>query len=382
MKILALTSIRSDYDLLSPLYKLLDRDKDIDFRLLVSGAHLSKSFGYSKSQITNDGFTILMEIESLIHSDTAKSRLKTASIFLQNSIDIVSNFNPDVLLYAGDREDVIIGGLLSIYLNIPSIHFYGGDHEEDGHQDTYIRHATSKLSSFHFVSSAEHKKRLLALGESEKRIFNIGSISLDKFYNFIPVDLNGLFEKNIPDKFALLIFHPLIHEKSGDVFQKIIDVLEDKNIFTVVSFPNTDPGYEDILAVIKKYQTNNNFLFYKNLERDMFLSLFYKSQFIIGNSSAGISEAATLKKPAINVGLRQKNRLQSDNIIYVDGEYDAIFSAIDNISTEKFQKSLQEVVNFYGDGQSAKRAYKLIKTINFDEYLIKDEDPLEKENHE
>ncbi len=382
MKILALTSIRSDYDLLSPLYKLLDRDKDIDFRLLVSGAHLSKSFGYSKSQITNDGFTILMEIESLIHSDTAKSRLKTASIFLQNSIDIVSNFNPDVLLYAGDREDVIIGGLLSIYLNIPSIHFYGGDHEEDGHQDTYIRHATSKLSSFHFVSSAEHKKRLLALGESEKRIFNIGSISLDKFYNFIPVDLNGLFEKNIPDKFALLIFHPLIHEKSGDVFQKIIDVLEDKNIFTVVSFPNTDPGYEDILAVIKKYQTNNNFLFYKNLERDMFLSLFYKSQFIIGNSSAGISEAATLKKPTINVGLRQKNRLQSDNIIYVDGEYDAIFSAIDNISTEKFQKSLQEVVNFYGDGQSAKRAYKLIKTINFNEYLIKDEDPLEKENHE
>jgi len=382
MKILALTSIRSDYDLLSPLYKLLNEDKGIDFRLLVSGAHLSKDFGYSKKQIINDGFTILLEIESLIHSDTTKSRLKTASIFLQNSIDIVDHFNPDVLLYAGDREDVIIGGLLGMYLNIPTIHFYGGDHEEDGHQDTYIRHATSKLSSLHFVSCDGHRKRLLALGESEKRIFNVGSISLDKFYNFTPVNLNCAFEKKIPDKFALLIFHPLINEQSANIFEKIMCVLENKKIFTVVSYPNTDPGYEGILQIIQKYKKSSNFLFYKNLNRDVFLSLFYNSQFIIGNSSAGIYEAATIKKPAINVGLRQKNRLQSDNIIYVDGSYDAIFSAIDNILTEKFQKVLQTVVNPYGNGQSAKKAYELIKIINFNEYIIKDEDPLQKENHE
>jgi len=111
MKILALTSIRSDYDLLSSLYKLLDQDKDIDFRLLVSGAHLSVENGYTKQYIEQDGFQILQEIETLISSDSLKSKLKTASIFLQGSIDVVSNFSPDVILYAGDREDVILASL-------------------------------------------------------------------------------------------------------------------------------------------------------------------------------------------------------------------------------------------------------------------------------
>ena len=181
MKILALTSIRSDYDLLSPLYKLLHNDKSIDFKLLVSGAHLSKEFGYTVQFIKQDGFDTLLEIETLINSDTLKSKLKTASIFLLNVIDVISHYNPDVLLYAGDREDVVIGGLLGTYLHIPTIHFYGGDHELDGHEDTVIRHATSKLSTYHFVSNKQHYNRLLSIGEGQNRIYNIGSISLDRF---------------------------------------------------------------------------------------------------------------------------------------------------------------------------------------------------------
>ena len=222
MKILALTSIRSDYDLLSPLYNLLDKDEGIDFKLLVSGAHLSKDFGHTIDQIVKDGFEILLEIETLIHSDTPKSRLKTASLLLQNSIDIVAKFTPDVLLYAGDREDVMVGALLGTYLNIPTIHFYGGDHEDDGHQDTYIRHATSKLSSLHFVSTFEHQQRLLALGESEKRIFNIGSISLDRLVDVKKTPINDSFTKNIPKNFSLLIFHPILGEDSAFIFENIL----------------------------------------------------------------------------------------------------------------------------------------------------------------
>ena len=123
MKILSFTSIRSEYDLLSPLYKLLHEDKDIDFRLVISGAHLSENFGYTKKQIQQDGFQILAELETLINSNTLKSKLKTASILLQNSIDLVANFNPDLIIFAGDREDVFVYGLLGVYLKIPTIHF-------------------------------------------------------------------------------------------------------------------------------------------------------------------------------------------------------------------------------------------------------------------
>lgn len=380
MKILALTSIRSDYDLLSPLYKLLHQDKNIDFKLLVSGAHLSKEFGYSKQQIVDDGFNILIEIETLINSDTSKSRLKTASLLLQNSIDIIDNFHPDILLFAGDREDVIIGALIGMYLNIPTIHFYGGDHEEDGHQDTYIRHATSKLSSLHFTSNKEHSKRLIALGESKNRIFDIGSISLDKFKNFNILQLDDFFEKKIEDKFALLIFHPIANESTENIFQNILTILEKKKIFTFVSYPNSDPGYKGINNIIEKYKSHVNFLFYKNLDRDLFLSILSKCMFIIGNSSAGIYEAGTIKKAVINVGLRQKNRLIANNIIYSEGDENSISSSIEKISSHAFKNLLTDTVNPYGDGNSAIKAYNLIKTLKFKNYLIKSEDPLDKGN--
>jgi len=376
MKILALTSIRSDYDLLSPLYDLLNKDKDIDFQLLVSGAHLSKEFGYTKKQIVEDGFNILIEIETLINSDTAKSRLKTASLLLQNSIDIIDSFKPDLLLYAGDREDVIIGSLISIYLSIPSIHFYGGDHESDGHQDTYIRHATSKLSSLHFVSNKEHLNRLVSLGESKERIFDIGSISLDRLYNYSEVNITNALDTKIPNNFALMIFHPIAGEDSKKIFESILKILEERNIFTIVSYPNSDPGYEEVNQIISKNINNKNFYFYKNLSRDIFLTIFHNCSFIIGNSSAGIYEAATVKKFAINVGLRQKNRLFNDNIIYCDSKKIEINKSIDKVLSKDSSLILEKITNPYGNGDSSKKAYHLIKTLNLDNFIIKDEDPL------
>ncbi|HHD81166.1 MAG TPA: UDP-N-acetylglucosamine 2-epimerase (hydrolyzing) [Campylobacterales bacterium] len=379
MKILALTSIRSDYDLLSPLYRLLDDDKEIDFRLLVSGAHLSKEFGYTKQYIEKDGFNILLEIETLINSDSLSSRLKTASIFLQNSIDIVSQYSPNVILYAGDREDVIIGALLGIYLNIPTIHFYGGDHENDGHQDTYVRHATSKLSALHFVSTENHKKRLICMGENPSSIYNIGSISLDKFNNFKKKSIQKYFKRDSFESFALVIYHPLQNEVSEKVFKNILSVLEKNNIRGIVSYPNTDPGYVEINKVINENIHNKNFIFYKNLERDLFLSLFSDCDFIIGNSSAGIHEAATIKKAAINVGFRQMDRESSENVIFCDSEKVSIDKAIKRINSIDFQTKLINMKNIYGEGNSAKKAYALIKELNVNEFIPKIYDPLKKE---
>ncbi len=377
MKILSFTSIRSEYDLLSPLYKLLHEDKDIDFRLVISGAHLSENFGYTKKQIQQDGFEILAELETLINSNTLKSKLKTASILLQNSIDLVANFNPDLIIFAGDREDVFVYGLLGVYLKIPTIHFYGGDHEMAGHEDTVIRHATSKLATFHFVSCEEHKQRLIKLGESEKRIYNIGSVALDKFVSHVPISMDkisSILNINIAEKFALLIYHPISEE--NEAFENILEALKEKEIFAFVSYPNTDAGNIDIVNSINKYQNDNNFYFFRNLDRDIFLTIFKKSMFIIGNSSAGLLEAASIPIPAINVGLRQKNRLSTDNVIFCNSNKSDIEQSIIKITSAEFIKNLENIKNIFGDGKSGQKAYKLIKSINFNTLLHKIEDPL------
>lgn len=167
-KIVAFTAIRSEYDLLSELFRMLSEDENIDFRLIVSGAHLCKDYGYSINDIKKDGHKILAELNTLDIKNDLRDRINSAANLLKQSIDIVFNFNPDLIIYAGDREEVAIASLIGGYLEIPTVHFFGGDHVKDSHIDNPIRHATSKLSTIHMVSTDEHKQRLLKMGKKKK----------------------------------------------------------------------------------------------------------------------------------------------------------------------------------------------------------------------
>lgn len=382
-KILAISTIRSDYDLMSGLYRLLNSDSDIELKLLVAGAHLSPTFGNTVDLIKKDGFEILVEIESLIDSDSLKARLKTTSIMLQNAVDVVAKWAPHVILYAGDREDVLVGGMLGVFLNIPTIHFFGGDHEKDGHTDTIIRHATSKLSTFHFVSIEQHKNRLTKMGESCNRIFVTGNIALDKFVQHISPSPEYI-RKTLPidkklDGYAMVIYHPVDQEKedAGTYFENILISLKNAGIPAIISYPNSDPGNHLIIEKISQYENDPAYWFYKNLDRETFLSLYKQAKFIIGNSSSGILEAASIPLGVINIGLRQKGRYCGENVIFCDNSLEDIEKSVSIIISKEFQKKISGMKNPYGDGNSCNKAYQLIKNIDFIKQLKKTEDPLE-----
>lgn len=381
-RILAFTSIRSDYDLMSPLYKLLHNDPNMEFKILVSGAHLSETYGCSVDLIKQDGFDILSEIETLIDSNSRRSRLKSASLLLQNMIDVVSQYNPDLILYAGDREDALMCATLGGYLAIPTVHFYGGDHSQDGYIDNTVRHSISKLSTFHIVSTEEHKQRLLKMGESVSRIVVTGSVALDNFIQEAKgtvKEIMGVFKisKDIRD-YAILIFHPILNDyaQSEQIFTNILDVLSEQKIKTFVSYPNTDPGNKKIIEVINKYIKNDNFVFYKNLERAVFIKLFKNASFIIGNSSAGILEAASIPIPTINVGKRQIGRYAGKNVVFSAIDIKAIENSILKATSVEFLQNIIDMKNPYGNGMSAAKAYEIIVNTDFGELLLKTEDPL------
>ncbi|WP_113924622.1 UDP-N-acetylglucosamine 2-epimerase [Cognataquiflexum aquatile] len=382
MKILSFTSIRSDYDLLFDLYKLLDDDSDVDFRLFVSGAHLSSSYGKSIDNIKQDGFNILAEVETLIDGDSVSSRVKSASIFFQNSIDIVNFFQPDLILFVGDREDAIVIPIIASYLKIPTIHFYGGDHVTDGNVDNPIRHAASKLASVHFVTLPEHKSRLIRMGEEESRIHVIGNISLDKIVSFNPISVSELGKHfrivSFPTNFAVLIFHPILSDLENSIndFRSILEALNKLEITVFCGYPNTDSGNRQIIDEIERNRERPRFIAYKNLSRELFLTLFYYSSFVIGNSSSGILEAASLKKPVINVGLRQMGRYADGNVQFCEGNVDSVISAINLATSDSYRSHIANVKNSYGDGKSANKAYNLIKSIKFNDLVYKTFDPL------
>ena len=383
-RILAFSSIRSDYDLMSSLYGKLREDSEIEFKILVSGAHLSESYGTSGRYIRQDRMPVLDLIETLIDSDSPSSRIKTASILLQNAIHSIERFSPDLMILAGDREDMMAGALIGSYMKIPTAHFFGGDHTSDGNVDNPVRYAISKLASVHFVIHAEHKKRLMRIGENEKRIFVVGNPAVDKFVNekFIPKKkLLGIIGENrikVDDNYAVLIFHPLLgfEQFAGDYFEQILQTLAQSDIKAFVSTPNTDAGNKKIIAVIKRYSNSDRFVFYHNLRRTEFINMLRHATFMIGNSSSGILESSSIPLGVINVGLRQKDRLAAENVIFIDHDVLQIEEAIKKMFSEKFMKKLKQVKNPYGDGRSVDKIHELLKKINFKDYLYKTEDPL------
>jgi UDP-hydrolysing UDP-N-acetyl-D-glucosamine 2-epimerase len=379
-KILGITGIRSDYDLMSGLFRRLAADPSLDFKLIVGGAHLSKTYGYSVDLIREDGIPILATIESLIDADSTSARLKSASIMLQSAVDIVAGWKPELILYAGDREEVWIGALLGNYLEIPTVHFYGGDHTKSWHIDNPVRHAVSKLSTFHVVATEEHRARLLAMGESDARIRVFGSLALDNFFDPLssgtPGKLHGL-RRPIGD-YAMVLFHPDPSEGAiaGNICRNILSELRAAGLGACVGYPNTDPSNRAIISAFDEFKDEPRFYFYRNLRRGDFISLYKHAQFIIGNSSSGILEAASVPIPAVNVGLRQRGRHAGINVVFVDADPDSIRQGIKTAMDSAFRQSIMGMTNLYGDGKSCARAYDLILKTDFSSMLHKVEDPI------
>jgi GDP/UDP-N,N'-diacetylbacillosamine 2-epimerase (hydrolysing) len=383
LKILGITGSRADYDLLSSLFKKLVSDDYFDFKLLVSNAHMSPRFGMSVDLILNDNIPILHKCESLIDADSHSSRLKTLSVNLISCVDIVSSYDPDLLLYAGDREDVIIGSLLSGYLNIPSAHFYGGDHVDDGHVDNLVRNAASKMSSIHFTSHTSHTERLIKLGEEKRRVFQVGSISLDKFRDFKAFSIDELSKKlgfNFDKEYAIVIYHPHpVHgemEKDLSNFENIISELLKRKLKIFISSPNADPGNQKLVNHLNNYAKNSDIYMYKNLSRDLFLSLFVQAKILVGNSSAGISEAPSIPLPVVNVGMRQVGRLAPDNVLFSSGDKLDLSEKINSALSDSFIKKISKLSNPYGDGNSVSRILAILKNLDFQDFLLKSYDPL------
>ncbi|OQS08493.1 UDP-N-acetylglucosamine 2-epimerase (hydrolyzing) [Chromobacterium violaceum] len=383
-KILALSAIRSDYDLMSTLYKRLAAEPDTDFKLLVSGAHLSPAHGYSVRHILEDGIPLLSQVETLISSDSRAGRLKTASNLLSGSVDLVKDFAPDAILIAGDREDVLVGAMMGGFLGIPTVHFFGGDHAADGHIDNPVRHATSKLASLHFVSHEEHKQRLLSLGEEPRRIHVTGSLALDKFMDEPALDRAevasrvGAPASALAARWAVLIFHPIAEEEpvAADYIETACRILLERGFHVFLGAPNTDPGNHRLVDALDRLDRDPRVTFYRNIPRNLFVNLLRQSALITGNSSAGLLEAPSLRMPTINLGKRQRGRLAAQSVIFADGSAEAFSSALDRIAEPAFQRELASLANPYGDGRSTDRVVSLLRTIDLQAFLRKATDPL------
>ncbi len=385
MKILSLTSIRSDYDLMSPLYRKLMDDDFFDFGIVVAGAHLSDYHNQTLDYIENDGLNIVSRLNNFMNDDSYASQVISASKLLQSIVKVIEDFKPELLIVVGDREDALIMAMAGTYLRVPVVHFYGGDHASDGHVDNLTRHAISKLAQFHFVSTELHKSRLIKLGEETSRVRVIGSIALDKFKDEVIITrsevLTRIFQSDsLSEKtLAFMLYHPIAEELDDykKCFTSTVDILNDFDLHLIVGKSNNDPKYLELNEFLSSFKSSSRIHFIDVLDRSTYVNLMRNIDLMIGNSSAGILESPSLKLPTINIGIRQRGRNADRNVIFSRLFLPEIESSLRKALSINFKKSLVDLENSYGDGESADRAVFHLKEIASTDLSSMKIDPIE-----
>ena len=383
MKILAITGIRSEYDILYPVLCELRKQK-FKIKLVVSGAHLSHSQNLTYKRILLDKFNIVEKIYSLSSTDHDAQKPKAISILINNLTKIVERIKPNFIFVVGDREEAIAGAIVGNYMKKIVVHLGGGD-TAYGNADDPIRFAISKLSHLHCCTSKFSCKKLIASGEERFRVFNTGNPALINIKNTPKILKEKLFEQigmdNIYKKYIVLIKHPLSSEKDKLTHQLKITTESLKifclnnNFATICLQPNSDPGSVTIDNYFKYFDKHNRwFLYLKTLNRIQFINLIKNAKVLVGNSSMGFLEAPFYKLPVVNVGNRQKGRYNAGNVLFANYNQKEIIRSIEKCCFNKiFLSKIKNLKNPYGDISSAKKIVKAIKSIdlNNNKWLIK-----------
>jgi len=354
-KIVFLTGTRADFGKLNPLMQMIEKSNDFECYIFVTGMHTLSKYGSTFQEVEKHGYKNIFVYMN-------QTNTTDQDIILANTITGFSNFvkeiSPDMIVIHGDRIEALAGAIIGAINNILVSHIEGG--EISGTIDELIRHATTKMSHLHFVANQEANRRLIQMGESEERIFVIGSPDIDVMKGSELPTINEVKEYYQIDfnEYGILIFHPVTTELSSlkDQIQNLVSAAIESGENFVVIYPNNDTGTNIILDEYKRISTNKKFRIFPSLRFKYFLTLLKNSNYIIGNSSSGIREAEVYGIPTINIGTRQKNRSENKEIINIEAIKKIILESINRIRNVK----ILPISNFSKNFDSAEKFYELL----------------------
>jgi UDP-N-acetylglucosamine 2-epimerase (hydrolysing) len=358
-KIVFITGTRADFGKLKSLIKILQGNPKFEIHIFVTGMHLLTKYGYTCDEVEKTGWP---NIFKYVNQNSSDSMDHILSKTMSGLSDFVREINPDLMLIHGDRVEALAGASVGALNNILTGHIEGG--EVSGTIDELIRHAVTKLSHIHFVSNQDARKRIIQLGESLERIHVIGSPDIDLMNQSVLLPLNKVkkrYEFDF-DQYAILMFHSVTSELD-DISRQIkviVDEIIESKLNYIVIFPNNDPGTETIIKEYERLNDIDNFKIYPSMRFEYFLSLLNNAIFIIGNSSAGVREAPHFGVPAINLGSRQSNRVNSTSILNAE-----IIPKNINVAISKVTKLTPEPSSLFGSGDSNEKFFEILNSSNF-----------------
>ena len=377
-KICIITGTRAEYGLLYWLLKEIDINVSLELQIIATCMHLSPEFGLTYKQIENDGFSIDWKVEMLLSSDTPVGISKSMGLALIGFADAYSYLQPDVVVILGDRFELLSAASAALVARIPIAHIHGGGTTE-GAIDESIRHSITKMSHIHFTTTEIYRQRVIQLGENSNNVYNFGAPGIDNINNLKLLSqkqLEGEINFKFGKKNILVTFHPVTLEKStaSEQFQNLLYVLDSldsvKILFTKA---NADTDGRIINRMIDDFikERPNKAVGFTSLGQLRYLSTIRYVDGVVGNSSSGLIEAPTFKVGTINIGDRQRGRVQADSVINCEPTVKGIELAFRELFSAQFIDSLTKVVNPYGNGGTAKKIVNVIDHYNIKKSMKK-----------
>lgn len=371
-KICVVTGTRAEYGLLRWVMQGIMDDPALTLQIVATGMHLSPEFGLTFRDIESDGFTIDRKVEMLTSSDSSVGIAKSMGLGMIGFADTLHELNPDLIVVLGDRFEIFATVSAALVARIPVAHLHGGETTE-GAFDESLRHSITKMSHLHFVAAEEYRRRVIQLGEQPERVFLVGGLGIDNIKRLQLLDrteLEASLGCKLGPKNLLITFHPVTLETAtaadqmAELLAALAELQDTQLIFTM---PNADTDGRALIGMVEQFVAQHpNARAYTSLGQLRYLSCIAHMDGVIGNSSSGLTEVPSFRKGTINIGDRQRGRLQAASVIHCQPNRSDIMAALQRLYSPEFQLSLDQVSNPYGEGGASEKVVETIKHYAID----------------
>ena len=355
---------RPSYSRIRSALEALKARSDIELQVVAAASALLDRYGSVVDEIERDGFEIASKVYMVLEGEKPLTMAKTTGIGMIELATALDNLQPDFVVTIADRHETLATAVAASYMNIPLVHIQGG--EITGSIDEKVRHAVTKLSDYHLVSTQQAAERVIKMGEEPDTVIVTGcpsidiaaSVPVEAALDFDPIRKYGGVgsEIDLANGYLVVLQHSVTteHELARQHVRETLHAAVESGVPTLWFWPNPDAGSDGTSRGIRAFRERyepQNLHFFKNMAPADFLSVVYHSSCLVGNSSAGIRECSFLGVPVVNIGSRQAGRDRGANVVDVDYDRVAISKAI----REQIAHGRYERDPLYGDGSAGPR---------------------------
>lgn len=355
LRVAVATGTRAEFGLLRPVMRAVRDHGALELRTIVMGAHWLGPADTWREVEREFGVDVRVEMQREGHA----TRLDDAAALgrgVQGAAEAVRALAPAWVVVLGDRIEALAAASAASVGGVGVAHLHGGDRAE-GVADEAMRHAITKLAHLHLPATAQSEERIARMGEDGWRIRMIGSSSIDGLRGVETMDDASWRELGEPG--TALLLHPIgrSDEEEQRAAEAVIAGLEGERVIALA--PNRDAGWRGVRRALD----SSGLRVIEHMERERFAAMLRRlgreGGALVGNSSAGLIEAAALGAPAVNIGARQAGRERAGNVVDCGESAREVREALARARALRWDPERTP----YGDGRAGDRAASALAEI-------------------